>query len=92
MLTRIEKKARNVLFYHIADPALGLIRIPEKEFAVSWCSTSDDGQSCGIVLLLTPTPLFYEQKEERSMNSMSGILRFLSYFKAEFKSQVQPSC
>ena len=81
VLTRIEKKARNVLFYHIADPALGLIRIPEKEFVVSWCSTSDDGQPCGIVLLLTPTPLFYEQKEERSMNSMSGILRFLSYFK-----------
>lgn len=50
--------------YYVADPAKGLITYSEKEFTNNWINTKELYD--GISLLLSPTPKFYELKEEKS--------------------------
>jgi ATP-binding cassette subfamily B protein len=62
--------------YHVADPAKGLIKYTETEFARNWVSDTDNGE--GIALLLSPTPYFYEQEDEKGTEiSWSFLLRYL---------------
>jgi ATP-binding cassette subfamily B protein len=49
--------------YYIADPAGGLVKLTEAEFSKNWLSDTQDGE--GIVLLLSPTPTFYENEDEK---------------------------
>jgi ATP-binding cassette subfamily B protein len=62
--------------YHIADPGQGLVKLSEQEFAGNWLS---DGQNKeGIALLLSSTPYFYEQEEEKATDIKWGfLLRYL---------------
>ena len=50
--------------YYLADPASGLMILGEEDFKNSWLS--DKEIDTGIALILTPTPEFYTQKNERS--------------------------
>lgn len=50
--------------YYIADPAKGLITYSEKEFTNNWINTKELYN--GISLLLSPTPKFYELKEDKT--------------------------
>lgn len=64
VLTEVsEKKVR------IADPASGMIGYSSIEFLSHWAfSEKENGEQAGFVLLLEPTPLFYEtigEKEEK---------------------------
>jgi ATP-binding cassette subfamily B protein len=62
--------------YHIADPAQGLIKLSELEFANNWLSDTENNE--GIALLLSPTPYFYEQEDEKGSEiSWSFLLRYL---------------
>jgi len=45
----------------IADPGHGLVKIDKAAFLKSWASKED---AQGIVLMLEPTPLFYQQEED----------------------------
>nr|WP_294942621.1 peptidase domain-containing ABC transporter [uncultured Mucilaginibacter sp.] len=63
-------------YYFIADPAAGLIKLTEPEFANNWLSDTEKNE--GIVLLLSPTPHFYEEDDkEGSEVKWSFLLRYL---------------
>jgi len=49
--------------YYLADPAQGLTMQNEFDFMSNWIS--DAAHNEGIALLLSPTPYFYEQEEEK---------------------------
>lgn len=62
--------------YYLADPAAGLITLSEEDFKRNWQSDTESME--GIALLLSPTPLFYEQEDERGSEvRWSFLLRYL---------------
>jgi ATP-binding cassette subfamily B protein len=61
----------------VADPSRGLITYTAEEFCQGWLSTQSDGQNEGVVLLLEPTPAFYEHEDEKS--SAYGFERVSAY-------------
>lgn len=71
----VYKIRRNKVF--IADPKIGLTTLSKEEFLKGWISTATEGEDKGTVLLLQPTPEFYDQDEEKK--SRSG-LRFLGKY------------
>jgi ATP-binding cassette subfamily B protein len=68
-------KIKNNRFY-IADPANGLVTLTAEEFIRNWLSTAEGSE--GIALLLSPTPQFYEQEDEKGSELRWGfLLRYL---------------
>jgi ATP-binding cassette subfamily B protein len=63
----------------IADPAFGLIDYPLGEFLSGWCGTTDESKAKGLVLILEPTPDFYQLEEEKIDKSTFSYL--FSYFR-----------
>lgn len=62
--------------YFIADPAAGLIKLTEAEFANNWLSDTEKNE--GIALLLSPTPHFYQEDDEQGTEvKWSFLLRYL---------------
>ncbi|MDR3327397.1 MAG: peptidase domain-containing ABC transporter [Prevotellaceae bacterium] len=47
-------------FFHIADPAYGLLRYEEEEFKKCWITTIQGGIEKGVAMFLETTPQFYE--------------------------------
>lgn len=63
---------------YVADPAFGLVKYAEEEFKKHWLATAKDGVGKGIVLLLQPTPQFYEREDEKkSRNGFGFLFRYL---------------
>lgn len=50
-------------FFYIADPSVGLLKLPLYEFEQNWKGKE---QSQGVILLLAVSPTFYEQEEEQN--------------------------
>ena len=68
-------KVRKNRFY-IADPAKGLVSFSEEEFIQNWLVAKE--LYGGVSLLLSPTPQFYEEEEDRRNSvSWSLLLRYL---------------
>ncbi len=63
---------------HIADPAYGLISYEYDQFLEAWCSNSD--QKTGFILILEPTPKFYDQDSHKEKKE-KGFFFLTSYFK-----------
>jgi ATP-binding cassette subfamily B protein len=64
--------------YYIADPASGLVTLEEADFKRSWISDNDEG----VALLLSPTPQFYEQDDEKGSEiRWSFLLRYLIIYR-----------
>ncbi|WP_419700262.1 peptidase domain-containing ABC transporter [Mucilaginibacter sp. NFX135] len=62
--------------YYLADPAAGLITLSEEDFKRNWESDAESLE--GIALLLSPTPQFYEQEDEKGNEvRWSFLLRYL---------------
>lgn len=61
----------------MADPASGKRKISRREFLSSWL---EEGEENGVVLLLEPSPAFYELEGEGSRNTR-GWRYLLPYFK-----------
>lgn len=59
VLYRISQKGSMYIF-HIADPAYGLLKYNEAELKNCWVNTRQEGIEKGVILLLEPTPQFYE--------------------------------
>ena len=57
------KSTENEVTIHVADPALGLLKYSQSEFLKNWYSTKNEGVQEGTVLLLEPTPNFYNLKD-----------------------------
>lgn len=62
--------------YHIADPAAGMLVLEEKTFTNNWYSHKELHD--GVSLLISPSPLFYEQEDDKDTKiSWLTILRYL---------------
>lgn len=62
--------------YYLADPAAGLVTLDEADFRRSWLGDKEKNE--GIALLLSPTPQFYEQEDEKGSEvRWSFLLRYL---------------
>ncbi|WP_317040443.1 cysteine peptidase family C39 domain-containing protein [Hymenobacter coccineus] len=48
---------------YVSDPASGLHTYSREEFLTNWAYTSIHNKAAGIVMLLTPTPAFYQVEE-----------------------------
>ena len=63
---------------HVADPQLGMITYSKEEFLKGWLSTTQNGENKGAVLLLQPTPEFYQQDEEqKKQKGLHFLLKYL---------------
>ncbi|MDX1940612.1 MAG: peptidase domain-containing ABC transporter [Saprospiraceae bacterium] len=63
----------------IADPAVGKFKLNKEEFIENWIDEEDDGEKLGVLLLLEPTPEFYEHDGEQVNKAGFGYI--LSYFR-----------
>jgi len=62
-----------------ADPAVGPVKYDREEFTRNWASTMADGKPAGLVLIIEPTPAFFEKESE---HEKSRGFRFLfKYFR-----------
>lgn len=72
------KKSKKGNIYHIADPALGMVKVNELEFKRCWFSSAVDGEGFGIALFLEPTPLFYQSPDEKqNFSSFKFLIKYL---------------
>ena len=65
----------------IADPAEGIVKLEKKVFLSKWINSKYKGDELGVVLLLEPTPKFYEQ--ENSIDPVIGWGLLLGYLKQQ---------
>ena len=73
--------------YYISDPAHGLIEYTQKEFIKFWIgNNADETTKEGIVLLLEPTPNFYEKEDEDKENKKVFGFGMLSKYVLRYKS------
>ncbi len=65
----------------IADPAVGQFKLTKEEFLENWIDEDEqeDGESLGVLLLLEPTPEFYDRDEGQVNKAGWGYV--LSYFR-----------
>ncbi len=63
----------------ISDPAYGLVKMTRAEFEGGWLSDKTNGEDTGVVLLLEPSPLFYEEEDERT--DRTGFKFLFKYLK-----------
>ena len=67
---------------HVADPGKGLVAYSAEEFCQHWLSSQTDGQGEGVVLLLEPTPAFFEQDDEpQTAYSFERVFAYLWQYK-----------
>ena len=71
--------------YYLADPASGLVTVPEEDFARNWLGDKEKQE--GIALLLAPTPQFYEEEDDKGSEvRWSFLFRYLvTYRKLVFQ-------
>lgn len=69
----------------IGDPAHGVIKLSIKEFIEGW--TGNKGNCNGYLLLMEPTPLFYEK--EIKINKKLGLSFLLKYIRPYHKMVIQ---
>jgi ATP-binding cassette subfamily B protein len=65
--------------FFIADPAVGLLALDEKEFNTNWLTGNK-----GIALQVTPTPELFERDQESEQSDLltwSFLLRYLSQYR-----------
>lgn len=79
---------RGQTWIHVSDPASGLLRYSKEDFLKFWLSIrpddfdSDISEGLGVVLLMEPTPKFYEEKgDEEHHKGISGLLKYLRPYK-----------
>ncbi len=60
VIYRVDKKR-----IYVADPAQGALTFTHEEFREGWLSIQEEGNSKGLLLLLEPTPAFYDRGEDQ---------------------------
>lgn len=71
--------------FTIADPTKGIIKLNQDEFTENWISTNNDNDKKGIVLLLEPTAVFYERKNDNNKAVGWGLL---TQYTLKYKAQI----
>lgn len=72
---------------YVADPALSLTNYSREEFIKNWAGTIVDGQPVGLVLIMEPTPSFYDNEDE--VVRYSGFRFLWKYFRLYKKFLLQ---
>lgn len=82
------RRRRGRTYYRIADPASQITEYSAEEFAKCWVSSGNSrGEQLGTVLLVEPTPQFYEQEGESRTapwRSLAHFARYLLPYKRQF--------
>lgn len=81
VVVREIRKTKKGTLVDVADPGQGLITYTEEEFCRCWLSTREEGEELGIVLLLSPSPEFYAQRDEDSSEEGKGLRHFTRYLR-----------
>ena len=82
-------KRKNKWFFHIADPAYGLIKYEENEFKNCWVTTVRDGAERGVAMFLETTPQFYEAEAIRyEKMSIWFLLKYVRPYHAMIKQLI----
>ncbi len=69
----------------IADPASGLISYSQNEFLHNWVGALENDIQKGIVLIMIPTPGFYEEEYDKEQSRSSIFVReFFRKYKNQF--------
>lgn len=71
--------------YLIADPAAGKVSCTNKEMSKYWLSSRLDGEEVGAVLLIEPTPAFFENvfDEKGKATSLSYFFKYVIPYRKE---------
>ncbi|MDD4108313.1 MAG: peptidase domain-containing ABC transporter [Prolixibacteraceae bacterium] len=83
----IKGKNSSEIYYHVSDPAHGLLKYREDEFLSFWASTTINGEPAGIALLIEPTSEFYIEDGEKIDKAGPGYL--FSYLRPYRKLIIQ---
>ena len=75
---------------YVADPAFGLVEYSVGEFLDGWISTRVEGKDKGMMLMLTPTPAFYEKTAERE--EKKSVRWFMQYLRPHRRLLAQIVC
>ena len=75
------KQKRGKYTVSVADPGKGLLTYTREEFCEHWLSTMTYGEEKGIVLLLEPTELFYNQEDVEAVPTQNRVQFLWSYLK-----------
>ena len=69
----------------IADPAMGLLTLPEAEFRKSWENSVRDGEGVGMALLLQPGPEFGQSDDEpeKGTRNLSFFIKYLTPYRKQ---------
>jgi len=88
VLYQITKK-KNKWFFHIADPAYGLLKYEEQEFKKCWISTVQDNTEKGVAMFLETTPQFYEAEEIKYEGiSIWFLLKYVKPYRAMIRQLI----
>lgn len=84
----LDKISRNGKKIRILDPGAGAISYTEDEFKKGWISTNSNGEEKGVVMFLTPTPQFFQNKSNTDnyteKRSFSFLFNYLKQYKLLF--------
>lgn len=67
----------------IADPAYGLVKYKKKEFISSWERDHSELESDGYLLILEPTPKFYETENNKNNFGFNFLFKYFKPFKKQ---------
>ncbi|MDR2234212.1 MAG: peptidase domain-containing ABC transporter [Tannerella sp.] len=82
VLYKITRK-KDKYFFHIADPAYGLLKYDEDQFKSSWISTVQSGTEKGVAMFLETTPQFYEAEAIKYEHiSLWFLLKYVKPYRA----------
>lgn len=86
VLYKIKSKKSKIEKLYISDPAFGLLEYTQEDFLKFWIgNNADEETEEGIVLLLEPTPAFYElgtYNEEKKGYNLSYLSKYLIRYKS----------
>lgn len=69
----------------VADPALGKITLSRQEFEKEWAGTSLDGEKQGLVLILQPTPEFFDSGDDKSQkHGFKFLYKYIKLYRRYF--------
>jgi ATP-binding cassette subfamily B protein len=87
VLYDIKKTIKNEYRFYISDPGNGLLKFDEESFRKYWLNTQINGEERGILMVLQPTPAFYEREKDQNTKTplyVNFILQYVKPYKKYF--------
>ncbi|GHT27086.1 ABC transporter ATP-binding protein [Bacteroidia bacterium] len=92
VLYKITKK-KDKYFFHLSDPAYGLITYEEQEFKKCWITTVQGGIEKGVAMFVETTPQFYEAEAIKYEGiSLWFLLKYIKPYRSMIKQLIIGLC